>query len=79
MLEFARRYDPQPIHVNGGAAREPVFGHLFAAGWLTAALSARLLAMDFMNITASRGGGEWTTSGGTNRCTPTTPSRPTSR
>lgn len=56
MLEFAERYDPQPIHVDPDAAAESMFGGLIASGWLTCALSARLLVQGYMNHTASLGG-----------------------
>jgi acyl dehydratase len=56
MLEFAERYDPQPFHTDPEAAAESMFGELIASGWLTAALSARLLVQGYMNDTASMGG-----------------------
>ena len=34
---FARKYDPQPFHVDEEAARTSVFGGLCASGWHTAA------------------------------------------
>lgn len=34
---FARKYDPQPFHVDEEAARKSVFGRLCASGWQTAA------------------------------------------
>ena len=34
---FARKYDPQPFHVDEAAARHSVFGRLCASGWHTAA------------------------------------------
>ena len=34
---FARKYDPQPFHVDEEAARKSVFGSLCASGWHTAA------------------------------------------
>ena len=40
---FARDYDPQPFHLDEGAARDSLFGGLAASGWHTAALSMRLL------------------------------------
>lgn len=43
MIEFARRYDPQPFHVDPAAAAESVFGGLVASGWHTTALTMRLL------------------------------------
>lgn len=56
MLQFAERYDPQPIHMDPEAAAESMFGDLIASGWLTCALSARLLVQGYMNHTASLGG-----------------------
>jgi acyl dehydratase len=38
---FARKYDPQPFHVDEAAARESVFGRLCASGWHTAAMWMR--------------------------------------
>lgn len=32
VLEFARRYDPQPFHLDEEAARESMFGQLVASG-----------------------------------------------
>jgi acyl dehydratase len=40
---FAARYDPQPFHLDAAAAQESVFGGLVASGWLTAALTMRLM------------------------------------
>lgn len=56
MLEFAERFDPQPIHVDGDAAAESIYGGLIASGWFTASLVARQLVTDFMNDLASLGG-----------------------
>lgn len=56
MLEFAERYDPQPFHVDEEAARESMFGDLIASGWLTCALTMRLLVTNFMNETHVFGG-----------------------
>ncbi len=56
MLEFATRYDPQPFHIDPEAAAESMYGDLIASGWLTAALSARLLVKEYMNNNATLGG-----------------------
>ena len=40
---FAAEFDPQPFHLDEGAARESPFGGLVASGWHTAALTMRLL------------------------------------
>jgi acyl dehydratase len=37
VLEFARRFDPQPFHVSDEAAARGPFGRLAASGWHTAA------------------------------------------
>ena len=34
---FAKKYDPQPFHVDEEAAKKSVFGRLCASGWHTAA------------------------------------------
>ena len=43
ILEFARRYDPQPFHVDEAAARQSIYGGLIASGWHTTAMLMRLL------------------------------------
>lgn len=40
---FAAEFDPQPFHLDEGAARDSIFGALAASGWHTAALTMRLL------------------------------------
>ena len=41
-LDFARRYDPQPMHTDPRAAAGPFHG-LIASGWHTAALMMRMI------------------------------------
>src|SRR6266404_4623477 len=48
IIEFARRYDPQPFHL-GTAANENLLGGLAASGWQTAAVSMRLF-IDMMQV-----------------------------
>ena len=43
MIAFARRYDPQPFHLDDEAARTSIYGGLIASGWLTVAVMMRLL------------------------------------
>ncbi len=43
IIRFAAEFDPQPFHVDAGAARDSVFGGLVASGWHTAAITMRLL------------------------------------
>ena len=40
---FAAEFDPQPFHLDDGAARASIFRGLAASGWHTAAMTMRLL------------------------------------
>jgi acyl dehydratase len=42
IIAFARRYDPQPFHIDPEAARATIFGGLIASGWHTCAIMMRL-------------------------------------
>jgi acyl dehydratase len=42
MIAFARRFDPQPFHLDEEAGRRSLFGGLAASGWHTAAHFIRL-------------------------------------
>ncbi len=42
IVEFARRYDPVPVHVDEAAARDSMFGGLVASGIHTIAVWNRL-------------------------------------
>ena len=52
MVEFAERYDPQPMHVDPAAARETRYGGLIASGWHTIAVAMRLLVDGLVSDTA---------------------------
>ena len=43
VIAFARRYDPQPVHIDRDAATAGPFGGLIASGWHTASLVMRVL------------------------------------
>ena len=43
IVEFARRFDPQPFHVDPGAAKRSIYGGLIASGWHTASFFMGLL------------------------------------
>jgi acyl dehydratase len=43
IVDYARRYDPQPFHLDSEAAKGTFFGGLAASGWHTAAITMRLL------------------------------------
>ena len=55
ILEFARRFDPQYIHVDRERAVQGPFGGLIASGWHTAAMMMRLIVDNFLPKTASLG------------------------
>ncbi|WP_395613763.1 MaoC family dehydratase [Allosphingosinicella sp.] len=44
VLEFARKYDPQPFHLSDEAAAKTYFGRLSASGWHTCALTMGVIA-----------------------------------
>jgi acyl dehydratase len=50
IVEYARRYDPQPFHTDPVAARESMFGGLVASGWHTAAITMRLISQSEARI-----------------------------
>ena len=41
MVEFSRRYDPQPFHLDATAGEQSLFGALCASGWHTCLLWMR--------------------------------------
>ena len=71
VLAFARKYDPQPFHVDPEAARRSIFGGLIASGWHTCALLMRL-SVD----AARRDGAAATGSPGLDSCRWLKPVRP---
>ena len=46
VLDFARRYDPQPFHLDDEAAAATHFGRLSASGWHTGAMAMRMMVDD---------------------------------
>jgi acyl dehydratase len=43
IIEFARKYDPQPFHLSDEAAAKTHFGRLAASGWHTAAMTMSVI------------------------------------
>jgi len=42
IITFARKFDPQPFHLDMAVARKTIFEGLIASGWHTAAITMRL-------------------------------------
>ncbi len=55
MIDFARKFDPQPFHIDPVAAKDSYFGGLIASGWHTCAVAMRLLCDNYINRSASLG------------------------
>ena len=49
VLEFARKYDPQPFHLSDEAAAKTHFGRLAASGWHTCAMTMAVIARKVVN------------------------------
>ena len=47
VLDFARKYDPQPFHLSDEAAAQTHFGRLAASGWHTAAMTMAVIVRSF--------------------------------
>ena len=48
VIAFARRYDPQPVHIDPEVAAAGPFGGLIASGWHTASLVMRILVEHYL-------------------------------
>ena len=55
VLDFARRYDPQPFHVDKEAAEASIFKGLITSGFHTCALMMRMLADHYLAPESSLG------------------------
>jgi acyl dehydratase len=55
VLDFGRRFDPQPFHTDADAAQQSIFGGLIASGWHTASLMMRLLVDHYLSPITSLG------------------------
>ncbi len=57
IVEFARRFDPQPFHLDHEAAAHSIFGGLVASGWHTGSTFMGLLVRGLLQDVASLGAG----------------------
>ena len=55
IVEFAKKYDPQPFHTDREKAKQTVFGGLIASGWQTAGICMRMLCDLYLLESASLG------------------------
>jgi acyl dehydratase len=55
IIEFATRFDPQPMHIDPDAAKDSPFGGLIASGWHTCSLCMRLICDGLINDAAGLG------------------------
>lgn len=53
IIEFARRFDPQPIHIDPEFAATGPFAGIIASGWHTGSIMMRLFADHFLSRVAS--------------------------
>ncbi len=49
VIDFARKYDPQPFHLSDEGAANTHFGRLCASGWHTAAMTMAVIARAVVN------------------------------
>jgi acyl dehydratase len=55
IMDFGRRYDPQPFHTDAEAAKASIFGGLIASGWHSCAMGMRMLVDNVLSPTYSLG------------------------
>ncbi len=55
IVDFARRFDPQPFHLDEAAGAKTHFGGLVASGWHTASLAMRMIWDGYLHRAASMG------------------------
>ena len=55
IIEFAKKYDPQPFHTDSEKAKQTYFGGLIASGWQTASLCMRMICDLYLLDAASLG------------------------
>jgi acyl dehydratase len=52
MTDFAKRFDPQDMHIDAESAARGPFGGLIASGWHTAGVAMRLLVDNYVSKVA---------------------------
>lgn len=55
IIEFAKKYDPQPFHLSDHAASETHFGRISASGWHSCAMTMRMFVEHMSDSDANAG------------------------
>ncbi|MGZ6125224.1 MAG: MaoC family dehydratase [Myxococcales bacterium] len=55
ILDFARKFDPQPFHVDPEAGKRSMYGGLIASGWHTGSLYMSLMVRGLLHDSSSLG------------------------
>lgn len=55
IIEFAKKYDPQPFHTDREFAKKSFHGELIASGWMTCSVMMRMLCDNFLTNSSSIG------------------------
>lgn len=51
IIAFAKKYDPQPFHIDPQAAAKSVYGGIIASGWHTTAIWMKLMIASRQHLT----------------------------
>lgn len=55
IIEFARRFDPQPFHIDPEAAAATMYGGIIASGWHSCSMLMRLMVDGVLGDSTSMG------------------------
>ena len=55
IVDFAKQFDPQPVHVDKEAAEKSMYGGIIASGWHTCSMMMRLMVDGFLRESSSMG------------------------
>jgi len=55
VIDFARRYDPQPFHIDKEEAENSIYGGIIASGWHTCSMVMRLMCDSYLLNSSSLG------------------------
>lgn len=55
IIDFAKRYDPQMMHVDPEKAKQSLYGGLIASGWHTAGMTMKQLTQYYLSDVSSLG------------------------